>query len=491
MHSLHGPECQVIDRRSFSAVSLLAAGGLAAGVAAPTHGRDRHARTAHGAKLPALFDDIEERTFRWFWDTGNPANGLVPDSWPDPEFCSIAAVGFALTVYPVGAARGWITRAAARERTLATLRFFDRAPQGAAAEGTSGYQGFFYHFLHMDSGLRYGNVELSSVDSTLLFLGMLFAAEYYDQDHPDEREIGRLARAIYARADWNWFRRGQAVISMGWHPGEGFLPRNWDGYNEGMMVNVLALGSPTHAAPPATWDAWCAPYPHFWRGTGATRRLAFGPSLGHQYSQMWIDFRGIRDRAMRAAGFDYFENSRRETWAQRAYAIRNPMGWDGYSRDIWGLTACVGPAGIRHVFKGQEREFRAYSARGPIDEPDGYDDGTIAPTAALGSLAFAPEIVVPATLAMHRRYSDWLYGKYGFYDAFNPSFRWTDQPTERGAVDPARGWVSQNYLGIDQGPIIGAIANARDDFVWRAMRRSAPIRQGLRRAGFSGGWLGT
>ncbi|MES2044433.1 MAG: glucoamylase family protein [Pseudomonadota bacterium] len=481
----------MIDRRSFSAVSLLAAGGLAAGVAVPTHGRDRHARTAHGAKLPALFDDIEERTFRWFWDTGNPANGLVPDSWPDPEFCSIAAVGFALTVYPVGAARGWITRAAARERTLATLRFFDRAPQGAAAEGTSGYQGFFYHFLHMDSGLRYGNVELSSVDSTLLFLGMLFAAEYYDQDHPDEREIGRLARAIYARADWNWFRRGQAVISMGWHPGQGFLPRNWDGYNEGMMVNVMALGSPTHAVPPAIWDAWCAPYPRFWRGTGAARRLAFGPSLGHQYSHMWIDFRGIRDRAMRAAGFDYFENSRRETWAQRAYAIRNPMGWDGYSRDIWGLTACVGPAGIRHLFKGQEREFRAYSARGPIDEPDGYDDGTIAPTAALGSLAFAPEIVVPATLAMHRRYGDWLYGKYGFYDAFNPSFRWTDQPTERGAVDPARGWVSQNYLGIDQGPIIGAIANARDDFVWRAMRRSAPIRQGLRRAGFSGGWLGT
>jgi hypothetical protein len=206
---------------------------------------------------------------------------------------------------------------------------------------------------------------------------------------------------------------------------------------------------------------------------------------------MWIDFRGIRDRAMRAAGFDYFENSRRETWAQRAYAIRNPMGWDGYSRDIWGLTACVGPADIRHVFNGQEREFRGYSARGAIDEPDGYDDGTIAPTAALGSLAFAPEIVVPAALAMHRRYGDWLYGRYGFYDAFNPSFRWPDQPIQRGAVDPARGWVSQNYLGIDQGPIIGAIANAKDDFVWRVMRRSVPIRQGLQRAGFTGGWLGT
>jgi hypothetical protein len=407
----------VIDRRTFSAASLLAMGGVAAGLASPVSLRGLDQRTA----LPPLFDDIEERTFRWFWDTGNPANGLVPDSWPDPKFASIAAIGFALTAYPIGAARGWITRAAARERTLATLRFFDRAPQGAAANGVSGYKGFFYHFLHMDSGLRYRDNELSSVDSTWLFLGMLFAAEYYDQDHPDEREIGRLANAIYARADWTWFRRGKATISMGWHPGKGFIPRGWDGYNEGMMVNVLALGSPTHAVAPDIWDAWCAPYPRFWRGSGGTRRLAFGPMFGHQFSQMWVDFRGIRDRAMRAAGLDYFENSRRETWAQRAYAIRNPMGWQGYGQDIWGLTACMGPADVHHPFNGKARLFRTYSARGPIDEPDGYDDGTIAPTATISSLAFAPEIVVPATLAMHSRYGEWLYGKYGFYDAFNPT----------------------------------------------------------------------
>lgn len=174
-------------------------------MAAQASGRDRPAQT----KLPALFDDIEERTFRWFWDTANPVNGLVPDTWPNPAFCSIAAVGFALTAYPIGAARGWITRAQARERTLATLRFFRSAPQGESADGVSGHQGFFYHFLHMESGLRFGEVELSSVDSTLLFLGMLFAAEYYDQDNADEKEIGRLANAIYARADWEWFPRSQ------------------------------------------------------------------------------------------------------------------------------------------------------------------------------------------------------------------------------------------------------------------------------------------
>ena len=475
----------MINRRAFTAGLLFAANGLVSGFS-PTLALGG---AAHATKLPRLFDDIEERTFRWFWDTANPVNGLVPDSWPNPRFCSIAAVGFALTAYPVGIARGWISRAEGRERTLTTLRFLSHTPQGAAAEGNSGYQGFFYHFLHMDSGLRYRNVELSTVDSAMLFLGMLFAGEWFDQNHPDEREIGRLANAIYARADWNWFRRGQAAISMGWHPGQGFIERNWDGYNEGMMVNLLALGAPTHAVGPEAWEAWCAPYPRFWRGSGGTRRLAFGPTLGHQYSHMWIDFRGIRDRAMTEAGFDYFENSRREAAAQRAYAIRNPMRWDGYSRDFWGLTACVGPADVRRDVKGVAREFRAYSARGPIDEPDGFDDGTIAPTGAIGSLAFAPEIVVPATLAMHRRYGEWLYNRYGFYDAFNPTFRWTDIPVAYGTVDPVRGWVSRNYLGIDQGPIIGAIANGKEDFIWRTMRRSEPIRRGLQRAGFTGGWL--
>ena len=469
----------MIDRRSFAAASLAVAGGVAAGVAAPALSRDNHEDAPRGTKLPALFDDIEERTFRWFWDTVNPVNGLVPDSWPDPQFCSIAAVGFALTAYPVGVERGWITRAAARDRTLVTLRFFAGAPHGDAGAGTTGHQGFFYHFLNMDSGLRYGDVELSSVDSTLLFLGMLFAAEYFDGQHADEREIDRLANEIYARADWNWFQRGQRAISMGWHPGHGFLDRSWDGYNEGMMVNLLALGSSTHAVGPETWDAWCATYPRFWRGSGNTRRLAFGPMFAHQYSQMWIDFRGIRDRPMRDAGLDYFQNSRRATWAQRAYAIRNPMRWRDYSADIWGLTACAGPADVKHDVMGQERTFRSYSARGPIDEPDGYDDGTIAPTAAIGSLAFAPEIVVPATLAMHDRHGDRLYRKYGFYDAFNPSFRWPGVPVSRGAVDPARGWVSQNYLGIDQGPIIGAIANAKDELVWRLMRRSVTDTSGI------------
>ena len=436
---------------------------------------------------PALLNDIARRTFDFFWHTVNHDNGLIPDRWPTPSFCSIAAVGFGLTAWPIGVERGWVTRAAARDLTLTTLRFFAALPSGDAASGTAGYRGFFYHFLDMRTGLRYRDCELSSVDTTLLHLGMLFAAAYWDGPDPAEREIRRLAQEIVDRADWPWFQRGRPDVSMGWHPEGGFIERGWDGYNEGMMVYILGLGATAHPLPDGAWETWTRPYPACWRGSGATRHLAFAPLFGHQYSQMWIDFRGIRDAPMRAAGFDYFENTRRATYANRAYAIANPMRWSGYSRDIWGLTACDGPGNFTLPFRGESRTFYGYAARGPLGQPDERDDGTIAPTAALGSLPYAPEIVLPAAHAL--RTVPGLYDRYGFRDAFNPSFRFTDVKLETGSIHPRSGWIATDYIGIDQGPILGGIANYRDGFVWTVMRRSPVIRRGLERAGFTGGWL--
>lgn len=254
------------------------------------------------------------------------------------------------------------------------------------------------------------------------------------------------------------------------------------------MVYILGLGAAAHPLPDGAWDIWTETYPHSWRGEGATRHLAFGPLFAHQYGPMWIDFRGIRDAVMRREGFDYFENSRRATYAQRAYATANPMKWRGYSKDVWGLTACDGPAYVQRRDGGDERAYRGYSARGPLGQPDEFDDGTIAPTAALGSIAFAPEIVVPCAEAMVRQHGARIYGAHGFRDAFNPTFRYpVEVPT--GTIDPEYGWVAKDRLGIDQGPILGGIANARDDLVWRTMRKSPVIRRGLTRAGFTGGWL--
>lgn len=444
---------------------------------------------ASAAPLPHFYEEIEKRTFRFFFDTTNPRNGLAPDRWPTPSFSSIAAVGYALAAYAIGVERGWCSRAAALERTLTTLRFFWNAPQGPDVSGTAGYKGFFYHFLDMQTGSRFRDVELSSVDTTILLMGVLFSGQYFDRDNPGEREIRDLSQKLYARADWNFFRSdGRAAISMGWHPEKGLIDANWTGMNEGMFVYVLALGAPLHAVPPKSWDTWTATYGPFWRGSGATRRLAFAPLFGHQYSQIWIDFRSIRDSVMRRAGFDYFENSRRETYANRAYCMANPMGWRGYSSNVWGLSACDGPGSFELPYLGQKRTFFGYSARGPVGEPDGRDDGTITPTAALGALPFAPEIVIPCAEALMGK--EGLFDRYGFKDSFNPTFTFKDIKLDTGLVDQRRGWLAKDYLGIDQGPILLQAANHRSEFVWRRMRQVPAIRRGLKLAGFRGGWLG-
>ena len=440
-------------------------------------------------QLPPLFRDIERRTFQFFWDTTNELNGLTPDRFPSRPFASIASVGFALTAYPIGIENGWISRTQAVDRTLVTLRFFRDAKMGPQATGRSGHKGFFYHFLDMQTGARYNTwVELSSVDTSLLLMGVLFAQSYYTGDDPREAEIRELADQIYRRVDWPWMQMRSPLLSMGWYPERGFIDHHWKGYNEGMMVYILALGSPTHPIEPDAWTAWTSTYNESWGVFQGQEYLSGAPQFWHQYNHVWIDFRGIRDEYMKNRGIDYFENSRRATYAQRAYAIENPMKWDDYGENVWGLTASDGPQRTNREFKGEQREFRHYSARG-AGLADAFDDGTIAPTAAVASLPFAPEIVIPATEELYERYGEYLFSSYGFLDAVNPSFKYDDMPLKTGRLIPGRGWVGSDYLGIDQGPILAMIANYRSEFVWNVMKTNPYIRKGLERAGFTGGWL--
>jgi hypothetical protein len=447
-----------------------------------------HSYAALVPRQQALVDDLEHRTFEWFWQTADPKTGLVPDSAPGHSFSSIAAVGFGLTAYGVGAERGYITRQQAVTRTVATLRFFHDAAQNNTEDEASGYHGFFYHFLDMKTGhraMRY--VELSSVDTSLLLGGVLFAESYYDRDTAQERQIRQLADQIYRAVDWPWMQPRAPLISMGWTPGGKFIPADWQGYNEGMLVYLLALGSPTHPIEAGAWQAWCATYPSTWGTFHGQTFLTFAPMFGHQYSQTWVDFRGIRDAWSRQHDLDYFENSRRAAYSQRDYAIANPGHWSGYGKNVWGLTASNGPGDVTvHTAAGM-LEFDGYTARGAgLDYIS--DDGTIVPTAAGGSIAFAPEIVIPALAEMKRRYGASIYNQYGFVDAFNPSFH-TKTRLRTGRLVPGLGWVDTVQLGIDQGPIVLMIENWRSDFVWKVMRRNPYIRRGLQRAGFSGGWL--
>jgi len=437
--------------------------------------------------LDPLLDDLQKRTFNFFWETAEPGTGLIPDRWPRPPFSSMAAVGFALNAYAIGAERGWVTRAQARARTLGTLRFLRDAQQDTSPDQATGYQGFFYHFVNFTTGKRYGDSELSTVDTTILMAGVLFAGGYFAQDDPDEAEIRKISDDLYRRVNWPWAIAMNPDIRMAWSPELEFGGHDWRGYNEAMLVFLMALGSPTYPVSPRVWDAWTSDYYLSWGTLEGQTHLTFGPMFGHQFTHVWIDLRGIKDEFMWPQGIDYFENSRRAVLAQRAYAIRNPLDWKGYGPNIWGLSACDGPGDHELTYLGQKRKFWSYTARG-VGLVETHDDGTITPTAVLGSLPFAPEVVIPAAQTMHQRYGRYLYGKYGFVDAFNPSFDY-DVPLRHGRRVRGQGWFDTEYLGIDQGPIISMIENYRSELIWTVMKRNEHIRRGLKRAGFEGGWL--
>lgn len=419
----------------------------------------------------ALLDRLQHTAFDYFRNNANPANGLMADTTRACAPSSIAVVGFALSAYPIGVERGWMERADALARTLAALRFFSASDQ-SGSEHATGYRGFYYHFLDMQSGRRVWRSEVSLIDTALLIAGVLTAAAYFEGQATDEIELRRLAGALYERVDWRWAQRERGAVTHGWKPECGFLNYGWEGYSEAILLYVLGLGATTHPLSAESYPAWTATYQ--WENLYGHDYLYAGPLFIHQYSHVWIDFRGIRDAFMREKRCDYFENSRRATYVQREYARRNPRGFAGYGEDCWGLSAGDGPSAPPRMIDGRHQAFYGYAARGV---PYGPDDGTISGPSMLSSLVFAPEVVLPALRSLHGDGSidDELVQAGGFNATV-------------GEAGP-NGWVSEGTFGLDQGMIVLMIENYRSGMPWRLGRDNPCIRSGLRRAGFRGGWL--
>ena len=426
----------------------------------------------------ALLEHLQREAFDYFLHAYNPRNGLVADTTHDGAPCSIAAIGFALSVYPVGVERGWMDRADAVQRTLCTLRFLMASDQSGSARAT-GYRGFYFHFLDMDSGTRVWHSEVSLIDTGFLMAGVLTAAAYFDAktsttpESPDENELRQLADALYRRVDWRWAQRAGGAVTHGWKPECGFLNYGWEGYSEAILLYVLGLASPTHALTDESYTAWTVTYQ--WENLYGHDFLVAGPLFIHQFSHAWIDFRGIRDAFMREKDCDYFENSRRATYVQREYAMRNPGSFSGYGANCWGLSAGDGPQAEQRRIAGRRQAFYGYAARGV---PYGPDDGTLCASSMLSSLVFAPELVLPAlrTLASQSGADTTALIRAS---GFNPTL------TEAGP----NGWVSKGEFGLDQGMIVLMIENHRSGLPWRLGRANPFVRTGLRRAGFKGGWL--
>ena len=425
-----------------------------------------------------LLRHLQASSFGYFVHEVNRANGLVLDKTEEDWPSSIAAVGMALTAYPVGVHRHFMDRAEAVERTLTTLRFFAASEQSTAVDAT-GYKGFYYHFLHMGSGKRAWQSELSSIDTAIFIAGALTAAAYCDDaTSPDEAEIRSLATMLYERVEWDWMLQGEKTLCHGWRPEPeaGFIHYRWEGYDEALVLYLLALGSPTHGIGAECYDAWCESYE--WKTVYGIDYLYAGPLFTHQLSHVWVDFRVIRDAFMRDKGIDYFENSRRATQVQQQYGLRNPLGLAHVGELCWGVTASDGPGPAVKKIAGVERVFYDYQARGV---PYGPDDGTLAPWAVAASLPFAPEIVLPTILNL-RRLTVHVANPYGFKASINSMYA--------GGGKDTVGWVSKFHFGINEGPTVLMIENHRSGLVWALMRSCAPLVGGLRAAGFTGGWLG-
>ena len=434
-----------------------------------TRSRRRAATVPEVHNDDALVERLQRGAFDYLWRYGNPDNGLVADTSRPGSPCSIAVVGFALSSYIIAAERGWLSRAVAAGRTAVTLRFFLESVQAEAPDAT-GYQGFYYHFLDMRSGRRVWNCELSLIDTALLLAGVLSAAQYFDA--PQEAPIREDAEALYRRTNWQWAQAHSPTLSQGWMPEFAFLHYDWEGYNESLILYILGLGSPTYPLEPAAFATWQDTYQ--WERLLGHDVLYSGPLFTHLFPHAWIDFRGIRDAFMREKNCDYFENTCRSIAVQREYCDLNPREFPGYSRDLWGVSAGDGPTGEGTPEFAADKRFFGYMARGV---PYGPDDGTLCPWAMAATLPFAPDAALQGTWQLLRSYPHVLR-EDKLVSGFN-----LGADSERG------GWVSEGWYGLDQGLLVLQLENARTGLLWQLLRGSAHLRRGLRKAGFTGGWL--
>lgn len=423
-----------------------------------------------------MLHHLQKETFHYFLKEINTKNGLISDTSQEGSAASIASVGMSLSCYIVGVERKFISRRVAVDKTLKILRFFYSSDQGPGANVT-GYKGFYYHFLNMKTGKRQGSCELSTIDTALFIAGVLSAQVYYIENNKKENEIRDLAGKLYLRVDWGWALNRTKFLCHGWKPKSGFLKSYWSkDYSEAHILYILAIASPTFPIPPLSYKKWTLNFKM--KRVYGLKFLYAGPLFIHQLSQIWLDFRSIKDDFCKTHGLNYFKNSQRAVRIQQKYAKENPKGFKGYSENNWGISACYGPGPKSMIVDGVLRNFYNYKARGVTDGPD---DGTLAPWTMVASLPFSPNQVLKTIRYQTEELGLKENSRYGFVSSFNSTF-----PQRKKNF---KFWSSSVHLGINQGSVVLMIENYRTEFIWTLMKESPYILKGLYKAGFRGKWL--
>lgn len=397
-----------------------------------------------------LLTSIQAATFRYFWDYAHPQSGMIKERYFDNKGeHATGGTGFGLLAIMIGVEREFIPRAAGAQRVLQIVKFLEEADRyhGAWAHWINGSTGKTIPFFREDNGA-------DLVETALLMQGLLTVRQYFDGGSFVEKSIRRRITRLWEEVEWDWFLKDDGSETLYWHwsPNYGFkINVAVRGYNECMITYLLAIASPTHPIPAsAYYKGWAGDcnYKNGRRYFGIRQPVGpprGGPLFLSHYSFVCFDPRGKRDKYC-----NYFENARAISLIHHAYSIENPINFEGYGENAWGLTACYTPDGYRACY--------------PVDS----DDGTIAPTAALGSMPYTPEESLAALNHFYYQLGHRLWGPFGFYDAFNLS----------------RDWVSDGHLAIDQGPIICMIENARTGLCWKYFMKNPEIKPMLDAVGW-------
>lgn len=410
----------------------------------------------------ALLDSVQRRTFDYFWNGAEPVSGMARErfnrdgNYPqnDKHVVTSGGSGFGIMAIIAGIDRKYVTRQEGLARMEKIVSFLERADKfhGAFPHWWDGETGKAKPFSKKDNG---GDL----VETAFLVQGLLAAHQYYADGTKEEKKLAARINKLWRGVDWNWYRNKQNVLYWHWSPEYNFeMNFPVKGFNECLIMYILAAASPTHGVPAAVYhEGWAEKgaivQPHVAEGYPLKLRYQgtkAGPLFWAHYSFLGLDPTGLKDSYV-----NYFEEMKNYTLVNRAYCIRNPKGYKGYGKDCWGLTA-------------------SYSTKGYAGHaPDKHNDhGVISPTAALSSIVYTPEESMDVMKHLYQM-KDKVWGPYGFYDAFSET----------------ENWYPQQYLAIDQGPVAVMIENYRSQLLWKLFMNHPDVQKGLRKLGFSSPYL--
>ncbi len=417
------------------------------------------------AQTREVYDQVMRSTFNYFWEGAEPNSGLARERvhmdgvYPqnDQSVITSGGGGFGVMAILVGIERNYITREQGVERLERITKFLETADRfhGAWPHWWYGETGKVKPFSKKDDG---GDL----VETSFMLQGLLCVRQYFKDGNAREKALAAKADQLWKEVDFNWYRNGKNVLYWHWSPNYGW-EMNFPvrGYNECLIMYVLAASSPTHGVPAEV-------YHEGWAENGAIKqqheKFGYTLQLKHQgdvpnggplfwahYSYLGLDPRGLKDRYA-----DYWQENVNQSMINYQWCVTNPKKFKGYGPDSWGLTSSY--------------SVKGYAGHAPAEN---RDLGVISPTAALSSMPYTPKESMQAMNNWYNNHKEKLFGAYGFYDAFSE----TDN------------WYPKRYLAIDQGPIVVMMENHRSQLLWKLFTSAPEIQQGLKKLGFTAPYL--